>query len=117
MPLFLRRSLAVTLPVCLLYVFLACLAVCSLHAEDESFAESESSFTSSSLVATESEDCCSVSDGERSVIPQRISFASLSTSVIRALFIHSISHAPPLQSRDRYSLAGPDLSLLGNLRI
>ena len=115
MPLLVRRGLAVTLPVCLLYVFVACLAICSLHAENESFAESDSSFTSSSLVATESDDCCSVSDGERSVIPERISFASISTSVVRALFIHNISHAPPLL--DRYSPGGPDLKLLGTLRI
>lgn len=115
----LKRGLALTLPVCLLWLFVACLAVCSLHAEEEGLAKSETSSSAHSLVATESEECCSISDGERSVMPERITFAWIATKAVRAISFSTdiISHTAHLQGPDGYFLPGPDVKLLGTLRI
>lgn len=119
MPVLLKRGLALTLPVCLGWLFVACLAICSLHAEQASFEESESLSFAYSLVSIESEECCSVSDGERSVITERITFASITTTAVRAISIpvHSGSNTSHLHEPDRYFLHGPNLNLLGILRI
>jgi hypothetical protein len=119
MPALVKRGLALTLPVCLMWLFAACLAVCSHHAEQASVVESESSFSAPSLVSTESEECCSVSDGERSVIPERITFAGITTTAVRAISIpvHSGFNTSHLRERDRYFPPGPNLNLLGTLRI
>ena len=103
----LKRGLALTLPVCLLWLFVACLAVCSLHAEEQS------------LVVSESENCCSVSDGERSVIPERITVAWISTKAVGASSDSAdlISHTAHLHRPGQYSLSGPNVKLLGTLRI
>ena len=115
----LKRGLALGLPVCLLWLFLACLTVCSSHAEKESFAESKSSSSAYSLVSADSEDCCSVSGGERSVIPERITLTWISTKAVRTIAISTanVSHTSQLHRPDRYPLAGPNLNLLGTLRI
>jgi hypothetical protein len=119
MPTLLKRGLALTLPVCLLWLFVACVAVCSLHAEKEGFAESESSCSERSLVSSESEECCSVSAGERSVITERITFAWISPKAVRAISLSTdlISRTSQMHRPDRYSLPGPNVKLLGTLRI
>jgi len=114
----LKRGLALTLPLCLMWLFVACLAVCSLHAEKEIQAKSESS-SAHSVASTDSEECCSVTDGERSVIPERITFTSIPTTAVRTISISTdtVSHTSQLHRPDRYPLALPNLTLLGILRI
>ena len=116
---FLKRGLALTLPACLLWLFVACLAVCSLHAEERDFAGSESSSSAHSVVSSESDDCCSVSDGERSVMSERVTFATISPKAMHAVSLSTnlVSHTADLHQLDRYSLSGPSLKLLGTLRI
>jgi hypothetical protein len=114
----LKRGLALTLPVCLLWLFAACLAVCSLHSEQASSVEIETSFSAHALVST-SEECCSVSDGERSVIPERITYVSFSPKAVRANSISSdfVSHTSYRQGPQLYFPPGPNVKLLGILRI
>lgn len=119
MPALLKRGLALTLPLCLLWLFIACLAVCSLHAEEESAAVSESPSWGYASVLTDSEDCCSVTDGERSVLPERLNYAWISPQVARAISISTdlVSHGSDFHRSDRYSPPGPNVKLLGTLRI
>ena len=114
----LKRGLALTLPLCLMWLFVACLAVCSLHAEEEIHAESESS-AAQPVASTDSEECCSVTDGERSVIPERITFTSIPTKAVRTIAIstENVSHTSQLHRPDRHPLPLPNLTLLGILRI
>lgn len=112
----LKRGLALTLPMCLLWLFVACLAVCSLHAENDSGAGSSAPH---SLVSTESDDCCFVADGERSVMPERITFTWISPKLVRVIS-HStdfVSHIAHSHKPDLHSRSGPNLKLLGSLRI
>ena len=118
MPFLIKRGLALTLPVCLLWLFVACLAVCSLHAEKETPAESDSA-SAHTVLATDLEESCSVTDGERSVIPERVAFMWISTKAVRAIAISTdnLSHASQLHREDRYLQLHPNLKLLGTLRI
>jgi hypothetical protein len=102
-----------------LWLFVACLAVCSLHAEEQSLVVSESPSSAYALNSTESEDCCSVSDGQLSVIPERITVAWISTKAVRAISLSAdlIFHTAHLHRPGQYSLAGPNVKLLGTLRI
>src|SRR5687768_12842919 len=81
-------------------------SVCSLHAEEQSLVVSESPSSAYALISSESEDCCSVSDGERSVIPERITVAWISTKAVRGISNSAdlISHTAHLHRPGQYSL-------------
>jgi hypothetical protein len=67
----LKRQISVILPICLVWLFAACVAVCSSHAEKVSRVAGDASH--SHLQASQDRECCSITNTQ-SLPPERVGF-------------------------------------------
>ena len=117
MDLLLKRGLALMLPVCMVWLFAACVAMCAMHVETRSLTKSFGH--SDSIVALDTE-CCSVIDGQRSLLPERVTSTIV---LLRATQSGGNSTVPSVALFSKltrpacFSFHSPPLDLLGTLRI
>ena len=112
-----KRGIAILLPLCLLWLFVGCLVVCSGEVARES-ATHPDSFDSSVVHAGDLEGC-PISDGARVSLREQHRFGETLQTV-------SSTFGPPLYGVSKLSastrsiilsVSDPPLSLLGTLRI
>src|SRR5947207_117207 len=65
----LSRLVAVILPLCSVWIFIACVIICSAHAEEASNQRSTASFGEAQL--SHEEECCPINNAQVSVLPNR----------------------------------------------
>jgi hypothetical protein len=113
----LKRGMAIFLPICLMWLFVGCLAVCAGEVAHESEAEPDS--FGSYVVGAGDLEACPISDGERTLLQETNRFARSFPSV-SSNFCPPPDNVRKVTSLNRsiiLSVADPPLSLLGTLRI
>lgn len=118
MILIIKRGVALILPFCLVWLFLACLAICSLHVEGQNL--SEDYFSSNSFLVPGDSECCSVTDGQRSLLPERVNLSSNTLKGISVAFNYptlTIRKGSYLSASELYSPSDPPFKPKSTLRI
>jgi hypothetical protein len=64
------RSIALLLPVCLIWLFIACVTLCSMHVDGYKLTHA-GSLSSTASTASGEIDCCPFTESLRSVLPER----------------------------------------------
>lgn len=113
------RCLAVFLPVCFVWAFVACVIICS---EDVGHADEAQIVGFVEVNASDESDCCPMSDLPASLLPERPSFKAQISGDYQALTAPSIQSLPAIaflytRSTIGPSLHGPPLERLSVLRI
>ena len=113
----LKRGTAILLPICLVWLFVGCLAVCAGDVAHESEAEPDS--FNSYVVRAGDLEACPISDGERTLLQETNRFARSLPSVSANFCspLHNIREVTSANRSTILSFADPPLSLLGTLRI
>ena len=112
-----KRGMAISLPICLVWLFVGCLAVCSGEVPHEGATEPDSSH--SYVVGAGDPEGCSVSDGERLLLREQNRFGETLQIVSSSLRppLYSVRNLTPSTRSIILSVSDPPLSLLGTLRI
>jgi hypothetical protein len=112
-----KRGMAIFLPICLVCLFVGCLAVCSGEVAQESATEADS--LDSYVVGTGDLEGCPISDGERTLLREPNLYAK-SVPCDCANFCQPLLNVHKITSSRRstiLSVSDPPLILLGTLRI
>ena|SRR5688500_7423684 len=112
-----KRGMAVFLPICLVWLFVGCLAVCSGEVSHESATEPDS--VDSYVVGASDLEGCPISDGDRILLREQNRFGETLQIVSSSLRppLYSVRNLTPSTRSIILSVSDPPLSLLATLRI
>ncbi len=83
------RSLAIWLPICLMWMFVACVSLCLLHVEAED--ETPSVLTPVTAVNSPDSDCCPFIESTSGILLERQSSIRPVSGDVQASFVHAPS--------------------------
>ncbi len=114
------RVLATLLPVCFVWVFVACASLCAMHGETERETRAAAIFDSAD--APDDFECCALEQALASVLPDRQSSLTRASSYLKAAFLPAVlttGNAPSSRARRETprSTSDPPLKRLCTLRI
>lgn len=114
----LKRGVCLMLPVCLVWLFAACVAICSSHVEETNFVVEDAAHFN--LVSSEEDDCCSISSAQ-GLLPERAGFSITPVNAAIDAATNFSNHTGNNYSHFRdwflFSSSSPPPKFSGTLRI
>jgi hypothetical protein len=114
----LKRTIAALLPVCFLWVFIACVSLCASDAEEVEH-DGGGAILSLGIESTPDSECCPIIESPKAALSERVSVQSASTVSALPLILapSSGSALAPSHKSNHHLFADPPFERLLTLRI